>query len=152
MSNPTYYIAYGSNLNLRQMSLRCPTATTVGTTELRGFDLLFRGHDGSAVATVEPGAGIVPVLVWQIEPRDERSLDRYEGWPSFYRKESMTVSLGGQSVEAIIYLKNGGPLGQPGQDYFDSILEGYDNNGFDDTVLFEALDRSAPELGLDADW
>lgn len=43
------YIAYGSNLNLSQMEKRCPGATVVGTGEVKGYELLFRG-----VATIEP--------------------------------------------------------------------------------------------------
>ncbi len=43
------YIAYGSNLNLPQMGRRCPTAKVVGTSEIKNYELLFRG-----VATVEP--------------------------------------------------------------------------------------------------
>ena len=34
-NNTTKYIAYGSNLNLRQMARRCPTAKVVGTALLR---------------------------------------------------------------------------------------------------------------------
>ncbi|MGN1231560.1 MAG: gamma-glutamylcyclotransferase, partial [Anaerotignum sp.] len=31
MQMKKYYIAYGSNLNVRQMKFRCPTARIVGT-------------------------------------------------------------------------------------------------------------------------
>ena len=37
------YIAYGSNLNLEQMAFRCPTAKVVGKSELKDYELLFRG-------------------------------------------------------------------------------------------------------------
>ena len=49
------YIAYGSNLNLEQMAFRCPTAKVVGKSELKDYELLFRGGRRGAVATVEPG-------------------------------------------------------------------------------------------------
>ena len=76
------YIAYGSNLNLEQMKRRCPTAEVMGKTILRGWSLWFRGSRHSAVATIErKRGGKVPVLVWKIQPRDEASLDRYEGVP-----------------------------------------------------------------------
>ena len=48
------YIAYGSNLNLEQMAFRCPTAKVVGKSELKDYELLFRGGRRGAVATVEP--------------------------------------------------------------------------------------------------
>ncbi len=39
-----YYIAYGSNLNIRQMRMRCPHATICGTARLSGWELLFKGQ------------------------------------------------------------------------------------------------------------
>ncbi len=56
------YIAYGSNLNLSQMKHRCPTARVIGTSELKDYELVFRGSGHNAVATVEPCKGsTVPV-------------------------------------------------------------------------------------------
>ncbi len=79
---PTLYIAYGSNLNLPQMAFRCPTAEVAGTSELKDYELLFRGGRRGAVATVEPKEGSsVPVLLWKIRQKDEEALDRYEGYP-----------------------------------------------------------------------
>lgn len=37
------YIAYGSNLNLPQMAQRCPAAKVLGKSELKDYELLFRG-------------------------------------------------------------------------------------------------------------
>ena len=59
---PKIYLAYGSNLNLDQMAYRCPTATILGTSELNGYRLLFRGGHGGAVATVEPYEGGVKLV------------------------------------------------------------------------------------------
>ena len=73
-----FYIAYGSNLNLGQMARRCPTAEIVQTAYLRNYRLMFRGK-GAAVATVEKHKGSkVPVLIWQLQPSDERALDAYD--------------------------------------------------------------------------
>ena len=61
------YLAYGSNLNLQQMAYRCPTARVVATTYLEHYKLTFRGHNGNAVATVEPSENDrVPVMIWKI--------------------------------------------------------------------------------------
>ena len=38
-----YYLAYGSNLNIRQMQMRCPGAKPVGTMVLEDYELLFKG-------------------------------------------------------------------------------------------------------------
>lgn len=38
-----WYIAYGSNLNLRQMAMRCPTARLLGTGLVENYELQFKG-------------------------------------------------------------------------------------------------------------
>ena len=70
------YIAYGSNLNLRQMAMRCPTAQLVGTGEVRDYELQFKGAPYGAFATIGPKDGAsVPVAVWSLRSRDEKALD-----------------------------------------------------------------------------
>lgn len=97
------YIAYGSNLNLEQMAFRCPTAKVVGKSELKDYELLFRGGRRGAVATVEPKEGsTVPVLIWEIQNRDEASLDLYEGYPNLYGKQMLEVELDGKTVPAMV--------------------------------------------------
>ena len=139
------YIAYGSNLNREQMADRCPTARVLGASVLKGWRLLFRGAREGAVATVEPYEnGRVPVLVWEITPADEAALDRYEGWPFFYRKELVEVTLDGKTVSAMVYIMNEGrPLGQPSCYYYSVILEGYKDAGFDVEILRQATIDSA---------
>ena len=144
MSN--LFIAYGSNLNIAQMAQHCPTAKVVGAATLHNRKLLFRGGHGSAVATVEPcRGGSVPALVWDIKPTDEAALDRYEGWPYLYRKETVKVKLDGATVEAMIYVMNakGRSLDVPGCYYYSIILEGYKSAGFDIGILKRAVQISA---------
>ena len=77
------YIAYGSNLSVRQMAHRCPDARIIGMAAIQDWKLVFRTH-----ATIEPAAGrVVPVLIWEISDRDEKNLDLYEGCPTYYYKE-----------------------------------------------------------------
>ena len=62
MSKKKYYIAYGSNLSVEQMAVRCPDARVVGNAILYGWQLLFKG-----CATIEPNPERnTPVLVWEI--------------------------------------------------------------------------------------
>lgn len=132
------YIAYGSNLNLEQMKHRCPTAKVVGKAELKDYRLRFRGGKHCAVATVEATEGYtVPVLVWRIQPKDEQSLDVYEGWPRLYRKEVWPVKLKGKTVKAMIYIMNeaGHPYDIPSVSYFHCIRAGYESAGFDTKAL-----------------
>ena len=143
------YIAYGSNLNLGQMALRCPTAKVIGAARLENRRLLFRGGHIGAVATVERRTDcFVPVLVWELQPRDEAALDRYEGWPHLYRKETARIRLGGKNVLAMLYVMNegGNPCGLPARGYLDTIREGYKSAGFDLSVLRRAMLDSAAEM------
>ncbi|MDD2630163.1 MAG: gamma-glutamylcyclotransferase [Limnochordia bacterium] len=143
--NGTVYLAYGSNLNLEQMEYRCPTATVLGPAELTDYRLLFRGRNGGAVATIEKQEGErVPVLLWTITPDDEEALDRYEGHPYLYRKETVTVRFKGQWVSAMAYIMNDGrQIGAPSDYYYEVIRQGYMDAGFDVSVLDEAVRASA---------
>ena len=94
MNKKKYYIAYGSNLNIRQMRWRCPTARIIGTAELVGWRLLFKGSKTGSYLTIEPFAGSrVPIAVWDVTPEDELALDHYEGYPSFYYKKELIIRL-----------------------------------------------------------
>jgi len=123
------------------MSVRCPAARIAGTSLMEGWRLQFKGGRRCAVATVEPCQGAsVPVLVWEITPADETALDRYEGFPFLYRKETVTVPLNGKLVKAMLYVMNEGrPPGQPSAYYYSTILEGYNDSYFDSQTLLKAV-------------
>ena len=140
----TLYLAYGSNMNQTQMAFRCPTAEVVGTSELKGYELLFRGGRRGAVATVEPKeGGTVPVLLWKIRKADEEALDRYEGYPRLYGKEMLQVELDGKEVSAMGYIMTPGhELGVPSEGYADIIWEGYEQCGLDTKPLADAINNA----------
>lgn len=139
---PRLYIAYGSNMNIEQMARRCPTAKVVGTAELEDWRLRFKGDSNFSVATVEPSVGHkVPILVWEIMPKDEASLDVYEGYPRLYRKEMMLVRIGKVIRLAMIYIMNADDLayGNPSDVYYDTIRTGYINAGFSPDLLEQSV-------------
>lgn len=142
--NEKIYLAYGSNLNLEQMSVRCPKAKPLGTSTLNDYKMLFRGWRRAGVATVEPSPGdSVPVLLWSITPACEAALDRYEGFPRLYRKETVTVELNGVPVEAMVYIMNEGyTLAIPSPGYYSTIRAGYKSAGFDIDILNKAVERT----------
>ena len=49
-----FYLAYGSNLNVKQMQFRCPDARIVGTAEISNYQLLFKGSKTGSYLTIEP--------------------------------------------------------------------------------------------------
>ena len=119
------YVAYGSNLNKKQMQYRCPTAKYVGVGELQGYELQFKGRERSAFATIGRMDGAsVPVGLWEIQARDERSLDMYEGFPSQYiMNPRMNFNL-------------------PSPSYYATVHQGYKDCGLDTAALEQALQSS----------
>lgn len=142
------YVAYGSNLNIRQMKHRCPTAKLYGTGEIKDYELQFKGHPDSAFATIAPKEGAsVPVAVWEIQARDEMSLDRYEGYPSHYFKQNVPVQLDGEEVNAMVYIMNlKMGFGLPSPYYYQTVYEGYNDCGLNTDVLDKALADSATQF------
>ena len=143
-----FYIAYGSNLSVEQMAFRCPTARIVGTTVIRDWKLAFGRH-----ATIEPCQGAkVPALVWAIEDEDERSLDRYEGFPKYYEKDWLAVEVDGEPLMAMVYIMTEiQKAGTPSLEYCGTILEGYKRFGFDQAILEKALDECMKGGGYETD-
>lgn len=91
------YIAYGSNLNLAQMIARCPSASVYAKGVLNNWELVYRGSKANSHATIIRKQGsTVPVLVWEIQPTDEHRLDIYEGYPHYYFKKDIMVTITGK--------------------------------------------------------
>ncbi len=145
-----YYIAYGSNLNVRQMRWRCPTAKIIGTGTLEDWRLLFKGSKTGAYLTIEQEEGFrVPVAVWEVSPQDEAALDRYEGFPNFYYKKEMVLDIFGiksgkiRRRRAFAYIMHEDrQIEIPSIGYVRVCLEGYNNFGFDVETLLDAYDHS----------
>ena len=136
-----YYAAHGFFMNPVRMADKCPTAIPVGSGELKGYRLLFRGVHAEAVAAVETDKdATLPVMVWEITPADEAALDRCEDFPARCRKETVKVKLDGKTVSAVLYIINEGiPPGRPGAYHYETILEGYEAAGLDTDILRKTL-------------
>lgn len=144
-----YYIAYGSNLNVRQMMERCPLAKIKGVSEIPDYELLFKGSKTGSYLTIEPRKNSkVPVAIWTITEEDEKALDRYEGFPTFYYKKEMKLPvtfLSGETrnIDAFAYIMHENrKIGMPAFYYVETCLEGYQIFGFDQKYLVKALKKS----------
>lgn len=148
-----YYIAYGSNLNVRQMRMRCPSARIIGTSVLKDYELLFKGSKTGSYLTVEKKSGIsVPVAVWEVTAEDEKALDRYEGFPNFYYKKELTLPIKGirtgkiRKRRVFVYIMHEDrPIGIPSIPYMQTCIQGYDDFGFDRLVLIDAYLKCGEE-------
>ena len=150
MEKPLYF-AYGSNINLDQMQYRCPDATVYGQAVLDNYDLRFRG---SGVATVEPKEGAcVYGLLWELTDKCEASLDRYEGYPRLYIKQTLEVrTFDGQRVPVMAYIMNPElhlKPSLPPRDYYLGIKAGYEQNGLPVGCLKYAFKNCLKECGME---
>lgn len=140
-----YYIAYGSNLNYIQMQIRCPKAKIAGTSTLEGWELLFKGSKTGSYLTIEPKEGSkVPVAIWKITEEHERALDIYEGFPNFYYKKEIEVTMNsGRKIKAFAYIMHEErPVGIPTRSYLNTCKSGYEYFEFNKAFLQEAIDES----------
>ena len=81
----------------------------------------------------------MPVLLWNITPADEKTLDRYEEFPSYYRKERVLVGHKRQLLIGMAYVMNGEAMGRPSEAYFMTIMQGYHTAAIDAAPLMDAL-------------
>ena len=143
------YAAYGSNLNIEAMRERCPHATVVGTAQLADTGLEYRGRDTRIYLTLVPKKGeSVPLGIWSVTESDEDALDCYEIFPALYRKEIRHVCLTerdtGVIKDAVVFLYtmvDGMPLGTPTADYVAVCRTGFEDFGFDATILDRAAQK-----------
>lgn len=148
----SYYIAYGSNLNLPQMLNRCPYAHIVGVGTLEGWRLMFKGSKSGSYLTIEPcDDGEVPVAIWETTWFDEKRLDIYEGYPDFYYKKRLKVDCmtkdGPETLTAYVYImREERPYGVPSTRYMETCADGYRYFGFDTEALEDAYFRSWEEV------
>ena len=125
------YFAYGANLNVDNMSRRCPDAVAVQPFHLQDWRLAFSG-----VATIQPSEDdYVAGALWAISEADERALDDFEGYPYLYRKEIIQSD----GLEFMVYVMNQDPPGEPSANYLLTIAQGYQDWNLDIDDLAEAV-------------
>ena len=138
------YIAYGSNMIEEQMAHRCPGAKLIGTGYLPNHRLEFYLH--ATVERTRAHGAKVPVAVWEISKEDERNLDRYEGFPSYYIKAQRKVRMmDGSELWGMVYIMNLIRPQPPTPAYYNGIYNAYVKLGLRseiEQVLEPALQRS----------
>ena len=138
-----YYLAYGSNLNKKQMKHRCKDSICIGSSILENYKLKFNLY-----LTIEKEEkSIVPIGVYKISKEDEKALDRYEGYPTLYSKQYITIKINGRKEKALIYLMN--PQFDykiPSQGYINICKKGDNAFNFDTTILDKALEYTAQRI------
>ena len=77
------YFAYGSNLDLAQMKIRCPSSELISKGSLSGYRLTFNryssGWGGGVADVIQDQDSKVWGLVFKLSNSDLKRLDNYEG-------------------------------------------------------------------------
>lgn len=143
------YGAYGSNMNIGQMSRRCPNARVIGTGKLLNYRLTFRGIN-TGVANIEKMQGrTLPIVLWEITPECEKALDIYEGYPRLYVKKDVEVETKDGNIKAMVYVmaeQYEEHPAQPPKYYLDVIWKGYRDNKILLRTLREAVAENNREV------
>ena len=126
------YGAYGANLNMANMEVRCPQAKPILGFNLVGYRLVFNG----VADIIKDKDTKVPIGLWKITKECEKSLDRFEGYPHLYKKIRLKIDVPGfvgQKVMFYVMRRKGVAL--PPASYFNTIAQGYDDFALDKDYL-----------------
>jgi gamma-glutamylcyclotransferase (GGCT)/AIG2-like uncharacterized protein YtfP len=132
------YCAYGSNLNKEQMSWRCPNSKAVCSGVLKDWELYFNLH-----ADIRECKGAETLVgVWEIDDKDWRALDMYEGYPNYYERKIVPVETANGVKDCVVYImtdwnKNRLEYSRPRDNYFHTIKVGFKDFGLDTNKLYE---------------
>ena len=103
------------------------------------------------MATIAPDpARQVKGLLWDLTPECEQNLDRYEGFPHFYGKETVNVmDKAGNAYSVMVYVMTpeyAKDVAFPSMSYYMGIAEGYKQNGIPLNGLSDAINYCRKEV------
>jgi gamma-glutamylcyclotransferase (GGCT)/AIG2-like uncharacterized protein YtfP len=146
------YFAYGSNMDARQMEQRIPGAKLIGPGRLDGFRLVFNVYSrswqaGAANLELDPDARVYGVL-WELPEERIEELDTFEGHPTFYRREEVSVEGPAGSLIAWTYrvAHQEGTFVRPTDEYLQLMYAAVRVHGLPPEAL-DQIDRAARPPG-----
>ena len=132
------YFAYGSNLNQKQMKIRCKDSYFIKSISLKGYSLTFRSKYGAADIEKKKNSKVMGAL-YEISKSDEKRLDIYEDYPIVYKK--MYFKRYDKKVMTYIMQKKT-RYKNPNTRYLNIILQGYKDCKLDEKYLNRVLKPS----------
>ena len=130
-----YYFAYGSNISeYRMINERKINYHSRKFAILKNYKLVFnkqsKDNPNISYANVEESLNDnVEGVLYLLDDKDIKILDKYEGYPNHYQKISCYVLCEGKYIECILYVANTNMINNnavPTQKYLNYILEGRD--------------------------
>ena len=136
----TYYFAYGSNMSLEQMKIRCPSCKMIAIGELRDYLLEFprwsKSRKCGVSSIIYKKDSNVWGVIFELIGDDVTKLDRKEGYrntrpadKNSYNKIDVAVSSAGNTIKCMTYIANpeDGEY-RPSRSYMNDILTGAREN------------------------
>ena len=137
------YFAYGSNLWRKQMLVRCPDHSEIGTGCLRGWRWIITTR-GYASIVMSKGDFILG-SVYELSEADVLALDRFEGVAQgHYRKEMIEIDLDGHTLICLVYVDQVAREGEPKEEYIARINHGILDANFPDEYVFRYMRPFVP--------
>ena len=142
------YFAYGSNMDIAQMKRRCPQAIPLTKATLYNAKLVFKKY--ADVENERKRRSFVQGALYSITKKDMDALDRYEGYPIFYKKVKCVVQGPFNNYyKAFMYVMQKGvrEYELPSEEYFNTIATGYNDWKLSIVPLCKAWEDMAVKLG-----
>ena len=149
----TLYAAYGTNLDPRRMSERCPHSPLRTTGWLEGWRLTFGGEehgwDGSLSTIVEDPFEQVFVAVYDVHPVDEQALDEWVSADTgLYRRTKVRVKTLSGELVAWAYVLDAYEGGLPSAWYLGILAEAAEAADAPADYVAELRNRPCRSTGL----
>lgn len=137
------YFAYGSNLWRQQMIRRCPEHSEIGLGFLKGWRWIITTRGYASIVASE--GDYVLGTVYELSEADVLNLDCFECVSQgSYRKEMVTVAVGGQELSCLVYIDPVVEEGKPKEEYIARINNGTRDAGFPDEYVIHYLRQFVP--------
>lgn len=140
MDTPTFYFAYGLNLEEFSMTSKHPSAQFYKFAVLKGFRLVFAGKDeetGKGFCSISPNKfnDYVEGILYTIDPKE---LPKPEGKSKVSDMEIITDE--GKYVRAKVYYVDSEEMNTPSLNYLERVHKKYQDYGFNMKNLERALE------------
>ncbi len=134
------YFAYGSNLNHEQMKRRCNGAKYIKKHTLKSYKLCFSHKTKSSIYghanIIKNKKSKVLGALWNINKKDEKELDWYEGVDyNYYKKNYFTL----KGKKVLVYVQKIYYLQKPNSTYLHTIIQGYKDCSLDMNKLKKTI-------------
>ena len=136
----TKHFAYGSNLWFKQMDTRCPENKRIGKGKLKDYRWIISSRRYANI--VESKGDYVIGYVYELNPDDEKRLDKKEGAGDAYTREYLKIEVGEEKYECLVYIdRKRTTEGKPWDEYVTRINNGVKDSLNDEDIYVEKYIR-----------